>query len=396
MKYHTRESLIKRNYKDKYMATALLPNGLRDLLPQEAFAYRAITARVMRVFESFGYAQVKPPLAEYGSTLFDGKGEHARANSFSMADPASGKTLAIRSDMTIQTSRIARHMMQSETLPLRISYMGDVLRVNSESTSEARQLSQAGLELIGVQNREDEVVSSIIEAIDSLGLDDIVIDFHIAGLLQKILSSESLDNNTTAQIMNAIQNKDDSLIPRDISSRELLTLLQQSGDAAPLLKRIVSSPLSADITLELNALMHVITKLEQSHPNVSLSLDLLDTAGFAYHDGACFSVFLKSSGLEIARGGSYRIETGDNTTQPATGATLYVHRLLNVVDISQDKQRIYVPTDISYDAAKKLRKNGVITVHGAFASADARAAQEAAKLGCNSILSEKEILPLAS
>jgi len=378
------------------MPAALLPNGLKDLLPREAFAYRAITARVMGVFESFGYAQVKPPLAEYDSTLFADKGEHARTNSFTMPDPVSGKTLAIRSDMTIQTSRIAQHMMQTEQLPIRISYMGDVLRVNAESTSEARQLSQAGLELIGVQNREDEVISSVAEALDSLGLDDIVIDFHMAGLLQSIFETEALDATAKSEVMNAIQNKDNSLIPDSIPSRDLLILLQQSGNASDTLKQIISSPLAADISMQLNALMHVVTKLEEHYPNITLSLDALDTQGFEYHDGVCFSVFMQSTGLEIARGGSYHIEANDATSMPATGATLYVHRLLDVVDIAQDKQRIYIPLGADYEAAKKLRENGTITLHGAFALDDARAKEEAARLGCAAILNQKEILPLAS
>ena len=383
---HTLKSLIKRNHKEPIMPAALLPNGLKDLLPPEAYAYRAITARVMGVFESFGYAQVKPPLAEYDSTLFADKGEHARANSFTMPDPLSGKTLAVRSDMTIQTSRIARHMMQTQSLPIRISYMGDVLRVNAESTSEARQLSQAGLELIGVQNREDEVISSIIESLSSLGLDDIVIDIHMSGLLQSILIQDALDSAMQSNIMNAIQNKDNSLIPEDVPSRDLLILLQQSGDASETLTQIMSSPHATDISMELNALMHIITKIKQSYPSISLSLDLLDTTGFEYHEGVCFSVFLNSSGLEIARGGSYAITDESGRNHAATGATLYVHRLLDVVDIKQDKQRIYIPTDADVSEARKLRENGAITVHGTFASDDVRAAEEATQLGCTKIL----------
>jgi ATP phosphoribosyltransferase regulatory subunit len=378
------------------MALAILPNGLRDLLPREAYTYRAITARVMGVFESFGYNQVKPPLAEYDTTLFEGKGDHARTNSFQMPDPVSGKTLAIRSDMTIQTSRIARHMMQTEALPLRISYMGDVLRIQSESTSDARQLSQAGLELIGVQNRESEIVSALIESLDIIGLRDIVIDFHSAGLLARIVGASPVSDAQKSAILNAIQNKEEAALPDNLPCKDILKLLQQTGDAKLLLQQFSTSPLTTEIKDMLTTLTEVITDVECHYPSISLSLDLLDTTGFEYHDGICFSVFLKHSGQEIARGGSYWIEDAEGTNHPATGATLYVHRLLDAVTISNDKPRIYIATDANYSKAQELRKSGYITLHGSYKSATSEARAEAAALRCENILSHNEILPLAS
>jgi len=45
---------------------ALLPLGLRDLLPPDAAAEALVVGRMMAVLESHGYQRVKPPLVEFG------------------------------------------------------------------------------------------------------------------------------------------------------------------------------------------------------------------------------------------------------------------------------------------------------------------------------------------
>src|SRR5258707_10681832 len=48
---------------------ALLPLGLRDLLPPDAAAEALVVGRMMAVLESHGYQRVKPPLVEFQERL---------------------------------------------------------------------------------------------------------------------------------------------------------------------------------------------------------------------------------------------------------------------------------------------------------------------------------------
>ena len=53
---------------------ALLPAGLRDLLPPDAETEASAVEAIMDVFAAHGYQRVKPPLIEFEDSLLAGSG----------------------------------------------------------------------------------------------------------------------------------------------------------------------------------------------------------------------------------------------------------------------------------------------------------------------------------
>jgi len=53
---------------------ALLPAGLRDLLPPDAETEASAVEALMDVFAAHGYQRVKPPLREFEDSLLAGSG----------------------------------------------------------------------------------------------------------------------------------------------------------------------------------------------------------------------------------------------------------------------------------------------------------------------------------
>ncbi|MGH7041622.1 MAG: ATP phosphoribosyltransferase regulatory subunit, partial [Acetobacteraceae bacterium] len=53
---------------------ALLPSGLRDLLPPEAATEAAAVEALMEVFAAHGYDRIRPPLLEFEESLLAGSG----------------------------------------------------------------------------------------------------------------------------------------------------------------------------------------------------------------------------------------------------------------------------------------------------------------------------------
>ena len=53
---------------------ALLPAGLRDLLPPDAETEASAVESLMEVFAAHGYQRVKPPLLEFEDSLLSGSG----------------------------------------------------------------------------------------------------------------------------------------------------------------------------------------------------------------------------------------------------------------------------------------------------------------------------------
>ena len=85
----------------------LLPEGLADNLPADS----AMLGRAMRAaldaMDEHGYDRVSPPLVEFEHSLAGRMDGVATRRMVRFTDPDSLRTLALRSDMTVQVGRIA-------------------------------------------------------------------------------------------------------------------------------------------------------------------------------------------------------------------------------------------------------------------------------------------------
>ena len=76
--------------------SALLPNGLKDLLPPEARHESTVMRLVMATLAEHGYGRVDPPLVEYEETLFAGPGGRLAGQTFRLMDPVTQHMMARR------------------------------------------------------------------------------------------------------------------------------------------------------------------------------------------------------------------------------------------------------------------------------------------------------------
>jgi ATP phosphoribosyltransferase regulatory subunit len=100
---------------------ALLPDGLRDVLPPDAAHEALVAARLVGAFAARGYRRVDPPLVEFEDSLLDGAGQAMATTTFRLMDPVSQRMMGVRADMTIQVARIAATRLANAPRPLRLS-----------------------------------------------------------------------------------------------------------------------------------------------------------------------------------------------------------------------------------------------------------------------------------
>ena len=108
---------------------ALLPAGLRDVLPSDAAFEAEIVERLVAFLAARGYDRVKPPLIEFEDGLLSGAGVSVAPQTFRLMDPVSQRMMGLRADITPQIARIAGSRLAQASRPLRLSYAGEVLRV---------------------------------------------------------------------------------------------------------------------------------------------------------------------------------------------------------------------------------------------------------------------------
>lgn len=378
------------------MNNYLLPSGFRDLLPPDARLEQRLMTDLLETFYRFGYEQVSPPFMEFEETLLAGKGKSYDPYTFRVLDPISHKMMGLRADMTMQITRIAAARLANAPKPLRLSYAGRVLRVLTDGLSTERQLSQAGIELIGsgAPQADAEIIRTLALALKQAGYGALVLDLSLGGLLERILESEpSLDEEKRNSIRELVKQKNADLLPGNLDAVAVIKeLLALSGNVSASLSVLKSLSLPQETKKQITGLETVLGLIPQGEA-ISISLDPLESHGFDYHDGLCFSLFLADSRIEVGRGGRYTMEDADGQPVPATGATLYVRALMQAAPAEDARaKRVYLPYGAAASACERLQAEGYITVAGLAAEADV--ASEARRLKCAAWWDGKKIQAL--
>jgi ATP phosphoribosyltransferase regulatory subunit len=189
---------------------ALLPLGLRDLLPPDAAIEAAIVARQMAVLASHGYERVKPPLAEFEENLLSGAGAAMARETFRLMDPISQRMIGLRADMTPQVARIATTRLKNAPRPLRLCYAGQVLRVKGSQLHPDRQVGQVGAELIGSDetSADVEVMALAADALAASGVGALSVDLGLPTLVPALCTALGLAPEAAEAVRRALDHKD--------------------------------------------------------------------------------------------------------------------------------------------------------------------------------------------
>ncbi len=363
---------------------ALLPAGLRDLLPPEAEAEAEAVETLMETFARHGYERVKPPLLEFEEGLFAGSGAAVADQTFRLMDPESQRMMGLRADTTPQVARIATTRLAGQPRPLRLSYAGQCLHVRGSQLDPDRQLAQAGIELIGSDSpgADAEIVLVGAEALAALGLTRVSFDLTMPTLSPVLVDAAGVDERGRQALARALDRKDAASVRRlgGAQADTLTELLLAAGPADRALAALADATLPAAARPIAARLADTVATIRDRAPGLRLTLDPVEFRGFRYHTGVCVTVYAPGRTQELGRGGRYLC--GD--TEPATGLTLYPDAILRVAPPRQPRPRLYVPSGADQDDAARMRRLGYATIAGLAPIDDAAA--EAKRLRCTHIL----------
>lgn len=374
---------------------ALLPTGLQDILPPDAAFESAIVEQLLGHVAQYGYERVKPPLVEFEDGLLAGAGAGLAEQTFRLMDPMSRRMMAVRSDATPQVARIATSRLGKEPRPLRLSYAGDILRVEGGELRPERQFCQVGFELIGTAaaTGDAEVVLMAAEALSALGVEGLSVDITAPTLVTAVLGSLDLESAVTRDLRDALDRKDEAGV-RGLggdATASLLALLRAVGPVESALASLEEIDLPNEARCAADALAEVAELIGNAAPDLVLTIDPAEHRSFEYHTGTSFALFARGVRGELGRGGRYTV--GQNgTLETATGCTLYLDTLLRALPRPAVARRVYVPSYAPLEAASELRSDGCIAVAGL--EPETTAQDEARRLDCSHIWTKSGVQPL--
>ncbi|MEX2008838.1 MAG: ATP phosphoribosyltransferase regulatory subunit, partial [Dongiaceae bacterium] len=288
---------------------ALLPAGLRDVLPPDAAFEAAVVARLLACFAAQGYERVKPPLVEFEDSLLSGPGAAMAAHTFRLMDPVSQRMLGLRADMTPQVARIAASRLRSAPRPLRLSYAGQVLRLRGSPLQPERQLGQAGVELIGAPSAaaDAEAVLLAAAALAAVGVATLSVDLNLPTLVPAVAAALGLAAPAAAALVAALDRKDAATVAELAGDHDGLfrELLRVAGPARRALARLERLELPGAAAAERARLAEVVDLVLAGAPDLALTVDPVEHRGFEYHTGIGFALFARRVRGELGRGGRY-------------------------------------------------------------------------------------------
>jgi ATP phosphoribosyltransferase regulatory subunit len=147
---------------------------------------------LLGLFASRGYGREEPAVLQPAEIFLDRSGEEIRRRTFTLIDP-SGRELCLRPDLTIPICREA--VMSKRSFPARIAYNGLVFRHQPGEPHRPTQFFQAGVELLGLQDRaagETEILSLVVDALKVCGLSDFTIRMGDLALFNALVDALAL------------------------------------------------------------------------------------------------------------------------------------------------------------------------------------------------------------
>jgi ATP phosphoribosyltransferase regulatory subunit len=373
---------------------ALLPAGLRDLLPPDAETEASAVASLMDIFAAHGYQRVKPPMLEFEESLLAGSGAAVSEQTFRIMDPDSRRMLGLRADTTPQVARIATTRLATAPRPLRLSYAGQCLRVRGTQLAPDRQIAQAGIELIGNDSpaADAEIVLVGAEALASVGLQRVSFDLTLPSLAPALLDAAGIVGPERSALARALDRKDAASVARHggVLAGALTELLLAAGPATRALEALRAADLPPAARRLACRLADTVAEIRARAPHLRLTIDPVEFRGFRYETGVCVTIYAPGRHEELGRGGRYVC----GEAEPAIGLTLLPDAMLRAAPPRRARPRVFVPLGADRDRLAGLRREGFATVAALAEHADDEA--EARRLGCAHILRGGRAVALAS
>ena len=317
----------------------LLPEGIEEILPPAAGRLERLRRELLDLYESWGYELIIPPLIEFLESLLTGAGDDLALQTFKLTDQLSGRMMGVRADMTPQAARIDAHRLKRHG-PVRLCYMGTVLRTRADGFGGSRSPYQAGVELYGHRGDESdlEVLTLMLETLHTAGIREVHLDLGHVAIFRELVRQAGLSTQQERGLFEALQRKALPEIHQQLaewalpaSCREWLQALATLNGGPEALDEAEArlATCSPGVREALMMLRRLVGALRQQWPNLPIHVDLAELRGYHYHTGVLFSAYTPGQGAAVAQGGRYD-EIGQvfGRARPATGFSTDLATLL--------------------------------------------------------------------
>lgn len=363
------------------------PRGTRDFLFDEMRQRSEAENTLRKVFENYGYGEVKTPLFEELKLFTTKSGEEIIDQLYNFKDK-SDRELALRPEVTAAISRLYINEMSKTAKPIKLYYYGSCFRYERPQKGRFRQFWQFGCELIGAKSPEGEgeVIAMANESIVKLGITTAEIHINHLGIIRGLFEHFGIDKEKSREVMIVVDKGDKTLLEDALKGDEpiidneeladiLLVLIDMVGDPSIFedIKKLVSQ--YEECKSALDELQELITTLK-SFNVLNYNINLGVARGLDYYTGIVFEIYVPELGSQkqVCGGGTYsliKLFGGEDVV--STGFAFGFDRLMDAIEECGNLPSIKPKVDVylapisddtrqlSYTIAQNLRSENVKT-----------------------------------
>ena len=350
--------------------------GTRDFLPRTMLLRQHVTGVIRTAFERFGFEPLETPAIELAETLEGKYGPEGDQLVYRFRDRGS-RRVGLRYDLTVPLCRVVA-MYPALPKPFKRYQMQPVWRADKPRKGRYREFWQCDADIVGSASMlaDAEIISLIATVLPALGLREFTVRLNNRKLLTGLAQYAGVPDADAPDIFRAIDKLDkigrdgvmQELLTREVggsrfattdedsetpgrgprepflseeTATRLLDLVALRGPADEILADLRGTlgeiPLAATGIAELEEVIGHLDALDV--PAHAYQVDLSLARGLAYYTGPIFETEVGQlvNGRPIGSvtgGGRYDELLGMFTSrgQPATGTTLGIERLIDVLE----------------------------------------------------------------
>lgn len=317
--------------------TWLLPDGVADVLPEQAQVIEILRREALDFLASRGFQLVYTPFIEYIESLssLSESNQDLDLATFKVIDQLSGRLLGVRADMTPQVARIDAHVHPVEGVA-RYCYAGTVLHTKPQGFNTTRAPLQLGAELFGSDSidADVEMVDVMLSLLQKAGLaNGIHLDLGHVGLFRSLVKHAGLSKATERRLSDLYQRK---ALPELAEFTQTLKFgadfynLGRYASDLDALQNNLSAEIIADA--EFKSAFDVVKKtqseIQERWPELHIGIDVVELRSYHYHTGLMYAVYAPNRAAPLAQGGRYDgIGEHFGRARPATGFSCDLYAL---------------------------------------------------------------------
>lgn len=309
--------------------TWLLPDGVADVLPEQAQVIENLRRKSLDFLASRGYQLVYTPFIEYIESLssLSESNQDLDLATFKVIDQLSGRLLGVRADMTPQVARIDAHVHPVDGIA-RYCYAGTVLHTKPQGFNTTRAPLQLGAELFGSDSidADVEMVDLMLSLLKEAGLaEGVHLDLGHVGLFRSLVKQAELSKATERQLSDLYQRKalpELAEFTQDLNfGSDFYALGRYASDLTALQAHLSAEVLeNTEFKQAFEAVKATQAEIQARWPNLHIGIDVVELRSYHYHTGLMYAVYAPNRAAPLAQGGRYDgIGQHFGRARPATG-----------------------------------------------------------------------------